>query len=132
MRLILHLLPGADFERARRILLPDWIVHGVMLAVDPPAGTGAGSPTDHPAFEALVEVIGEHYRSATVGPYLLPWSATDSRFFRAAGVPSYGFSPFLIFATDTYRRDTRNERIGLPGFLGGIELYRHVLDRLVE
>ena len=69
---------------------------------------------------------------ARVGPHLLPWTATDSRFFRQAGVPSYGFSPFLIFATDTYRVDTVNERIALPGYVDGVRIYRDVVRRLVN
>lgn len=130
MRFILHLLPRSDLEQARQALLPPWIVQGVELTLDPPAGVGDGSPLEHPAFRELQAAVRDRYPSATVGPYFLPWSATDSRFFRQAGIPSYGFSPFLIFATDTFRRDTRNERIGLPGFLGGVELYRQVLVRL--
>lgn len=132
MRLILHLLPHADFASERQKLLPDWIINGVSLALEPPAGAPFGSPKDHPALATIAELIQETYPSATVGPYFLVWSATDSRFFRAYDIPSYGFSPFLIFATDTFRRDTDNERIGLPGFLGGVELYRRVVQRLAN
>ena len=39
------------------------------------------------------------------GPYFLPWTATDARFFRTLGVPTYGFSPFLIMNTDTLQVD---------------------------
>jgi len=132
MRLILHLLPHADFESERQKLLPDWILNGVSLALESPAGAPFGSPENHPALDTITDVIHETYPSATVGPYFLVWSATDSRFYRAYDIPSYGFSPFLIFSTDTFRRDTDNERIGLPGFLGGVELYCKVLHRLAN
>lgn len=132
MRLILHLLPHADFTRARRELLPDWILNGVSMAVSAPAGAPFGSPANHPALEIIGDSIRQAHPSATVGPYFLVWSATDSRFFRAHQIPSYGFSPFLIFATDTFRRDSDNERIGLPGFITGVELYRQVVRRLVH
>ena len=66
-----------------------------------------------------------------MGPYFLPWTATDSRFFRSAGVPSYGFSPFLIMNTDTLQVDQANERMSLPGYVDGVTLYREVVRRLV-
>ncbi|MEE8137539.1 MAG: M20/M25/M40 family metallo-hydrolase [Thermoanaerobaculia bacterium] len=131
LRLIFHLLPGADFEQVRARLLPEWMTHGLSLSFEAPLGTAQASPLEHPVFRTLQSALEEAHPSARVGPYFLPWSATDSRFFRAAGIPSYGFSPFLIFATDTYRADTSNERIGLPGFVEGVRLYGEVLRRLV-
>ena len=60
------------------------------------------------------------YPEAPAGPWFLPWTATDSRFFRSPGVPSYGFSPFLIMNTDTLQVDNANERFALPGFVEGV------------
>ena len=131
LRMIVHLLPGSDFEATRSRLLPEWMTHGVTMVQRSPLGTDSGSPTDHPAFETLQRVLEEHYPETKVGPYFLVWSATDARFFREAGIPSYGFSPFLIFTTDTLRKDTLNERIGLTGFVGGVELYKEAVQRLV-
>ncbi|MGB5161822.1 MAG: M20/M25/M40 family metallo-hydrolase [Thermoanaerobaculia bacterium] len=130
LRLIVHLLPGSDFDEVRSRLLPDWITHGVALTQRPPLGTDSGSPIDHPAFEALAGVISDRFPDTAVGPYFLVWSATDARFFRQAGIPSYGFSPFLIFTTDTLRKDTLNERLGVTGFVGGVELYKEAVQRL--
>ncbi|MFQ5348992.1 MAG: M20/M25/M40 family metallo-hydrolase, partial [Thermoanaerobaculia bacterium] len=130
MRLILRLLPGVDLDSVLPGLLPDWATHGLAVTILPAAGTAHGSPLDHPAYTGLVEAIEEAYPAATVGPYFLPWNATDSRFFRQAGIPSYGFSPFPIFATDTFRVDATNERIGLPGFVDGVAVYVGVVERL--
>lgn len=130
MRIFLHLLQGGDAAELRRRLLPDWMLHGVAVASEPPLGSSSGSPVDDPAFETVVETIRSFYPDTLVGPYFLAWSATDSRFFREAGIPSYGFSPFLIFSTDTYRVDAVDERISLPGFLTGLDLYIEVLDNL--
>ena len=79
---------------------------------------------------ALISTVQERFPQATVGPYFLPWSATDARFFRQSDIPSFGFSPFLIFATDTFRRDTLNERIDIQGFVNGVELYDSAVRRL--
>ena len=131
LRLIVHLLPGSDFAEVSSRLLPDWITHGVTMTQRPPLGTDSGSPIDHLAFQTLSEVISDRIPDTTVGPYFLVWSATDARFFRQFGVPSYGFSPFLIFTTDTLRKDTLNERLGLTGYVGGVELYKEAVQRLV-
>ena len=106
--------------------------HGLAVTVLPARGTARGSPLEHPAYTGLVAAIEEAYPEATVGPYFLPWNATDSRFFREAGIPSYGFSPFLIFTTDTFRVDAANERISLPGFVDGVALYVKAVERLVR
>ncbi len=130
MRLLIRLLPGARLADVLAEQLPASLVHGLALTVGPAHGTADGSPLDHPAFLELAAALSEAYPDSLVGPYFLPWNSTDSRFFRAAGIPSYGFSPFLIFATDTYRVDTTNERMGLPGFRDGVALYVRVVDRL--
>jgi acetylornithine deacetylase/succinyl-diaminopimelate desuccinylase-like protein len=130
MRIILHLLPGSDFAAASRRLLPDWATTGVSLTMEPPEGASHGSPPDNRTMTALIEAVRQDFPGATVGPYFLAWSATDARFFRQAGIPSYGFSPFLIFATDTFRRDTLNERIDIQGFVQGVDLYERVVRKL--
>ncbi len=130
MRIFLHLLEDSDVDALRERLLPEWLLHGVAVATEPPLGAPGGSPVDHPAFQTVLGTIREYYPDTLVGPHFLPWSATDSRFFREAGIPSYGFSPFMIFSTDTYRVDAVDERISLPGFLTGLDLYVEVLDNL--
>jgi acetylornithine deacetylase/succinyl-diaminopimelate desuccinylase-like protein len=130
--IFLHLFPSSDLEDVRRRLLPEWATHGATVSLRQPQGTGEGSPLDHPAFEIMVDVVRERFPEARVGPHFLVWSATDSRFFRQVGIPSFGFSPFPIFATDTYRHDAANERLGLPGYVTGSEIYRDVVQRLAN
>lgn len=127
----LHLLPGADLETELPKLVPAWMLHGLSWTVDAPPAVDHGSPVDHPVFRQIATVLKERYPDAPSGPYFLPWTATDSRFFRAAGVPSYGFTPFLIMNTDTLQVDKANERFALPGFVEGVEVYRDLVRRLV-
>ena len=94
-------------------------------------GSPLPSPITHPAFREILATLKADFPNFTAGPFFLPWTATDARFFRAAGVPSYGFSPFFIMSTDTYQVDRQNERLALPGFLQGVELYRKLVRRLV-
>jgi acetylornithine deacetylase/succinyl-diaminopimelate desuccinylase-like protein len=129
--IMLHLLPGLRAADVRDQLLPPWLLLGLQTSLDEPPGSPLPSPTDHPAFREILATLKTEYPDFTAGPFFLPWTATDSRFFRAAGVPSYGFSPFLIMSTDTYQVDQQNERLALPGFLQGVALYRKLVRRLV-
>jgi acetylornithine deacetylase/succinyl-diaminopimelate desuccinylase-like protein len=130
LRLVVHLLPDSDFDRVLARLLPAWSTHGVAISVETPLKKDLSSPLDHPAYRAQKAVLKSTGREATVGPYFLVWSMTDSRFFRDAGIPSYGFSPFIIFSTDTTHHDKADEVIGLPGYVEGVELYGSLLRRL--
>jgi acetylornithine deacetylase/succinyl-diaminopimelate desuccinylase-like protein len=126
-----HLLPGVELADVRDELLPPAMLHGLAVTLDEPPTSRHGSPLDHPVFQAVLATLKERYPQAPAGPWFLPWTATDSRFFRAAGVPSYGFSPFLIMNTDTLQVDQANERFALPSFADGVSLYRQVVRRLV-
>ena len=99
--------------------------------VDVPHEPVAPSPLDHPVFRAIDDYMGEILPEVTHGPLFLPWVATDSRFFRQQGIPSYGFSPFWIVSSDTIKMKGRNERMAAPPFLEGVERYRKLIERLV-
>lgn len=127
----LHLLPGEDPHEARKALVPDWMLFGVDWVIHERSSAATGSSPDHPVFQGIRQVLGEHYPDAPSGPYFLPWTATDSRFFRRAGIPSFGFSPFLILTPDTLTGNHPNERVSLPGYVGGVKTYSDLLELLV-
>ncbi|MDX6484287.1 MAG: hypothetical protein QOE95_2058 [Gaiellaceae bacterium] len=127
-----QLLPGEDLAAVREKLVPSWLTFGLTTMIDDPPSARGGSPLDHPVFKAIQATVQETYPDAPVGPYFLPWTATDARFFRTLGVPAYGFSPFLIMNTDTLQVDQANERFALPAFVDGVELYKRVVRRLVS
>ena len=130
MPLKLHLLPGSDVAAARARLLPGWMTFGLQVVVRDEQGAGHGSPLDHPLFEATQRVLQRRYPGVETGPLFLPWTATDARFLRAAGIPAYGFSPFLILTPDTMHVDGVNERIALPGYVSGVALYRELVREI--
>lgn len=127
----IHLLPGVDFDEVRAQLLPEWLFYGVETVLDEEPAAAHGSPVDHPALATLESLLRQRYPNATVGPMFLPWTGTDSRFFRQAGTPSYGFTPFLAFTTEALKVGSVTERISLPGYVEGVEVYRELLRRLV-
>lgn len=126
----LQLLPGVETAEVFDQLLPEWMTFGLPVTVVELDTARHGSPFDHPALASVQETLRERYPGTTAGPMFLPWTATDARFFRRHGIAAYGFSPFLIMATDTFQVDAANERMALPGFAGGVETFTEVLRRL--
>ncbi|HEV7518921.1 MAG TPA: M20/M25/M40 family metallo-hydrolase [Thermoanaerobaculia bacterium] len=125
-----HLLPGVELARVRDELLPPWMLYGLTTTLHELPTARHGSPAGHPILAVIKDEVETRHPGATAGPMFLSWTATDSRFFRHAGIPAYGFSPFLIMTTDTLQVDAANERIALPGFVEGVNLYSAVLHRL--
>lgn len=129
-RLILHLLPDSEFEPVFESLVGD-LLEGVTYRVEAVNERVAASPLDHPAFLAIDRQVRSHHRNVDHGPLFVPWSATDARFFREVGIPSYGFSPFLLVSKDAQSSKGANERIPAPAFVQGVRLYQDVVRSLV-
>jgi acetylornithine deacetylase/succinyl-diaminopimelate desuccinylase-like protein len=127
----IHLLPGVALEDVRDELLPRWLFFGVETRVDREDAADHGSPVDHWSLRTIGELLRETHGSVPAGPLFLPWTGTDSRFFRAHGIPSYGFSPFEVLTTDVLRVLGSGERISLPEYVDGVELYERLVRRLV-
>lgn len=129
MPIVLHLLPGADLGTVRSELLPEWLTAGVTLSAPTTPATRPSSPLEHPVYLALRDTARASYPAARVGPYFLSFFDNDARFYRSAGVPSYGFSPWLAHSPDSLTVSGPEERIALPLLLEGIELYRSFVRR---
>lgn len=130
--IVLHLPPGVDRDTALARLVPDWMIAGVAMQVEPARGADRPSPLAHPVPRALRETVRRSHPQAPFGPWLVPWSATDARFFRQAGIPSYGFSPFLVVTTDSHSVDGPNERLHVAAFVRGVDLYTRAVRRIVR
>jgi acetylornithine deacetylase/succinyl-diaminopimelate desuccinylase-like protein len=130
MLIKLHLLSGDQPEEARRALVPDWMLGGLPHDLQVEGSADVVSPTDNPVFQAAVDLLQHEYPGATVGPYYLPWTETDARWFRAAGIPTYGFSPFLILSSDTFYVGNADERMALPGYVSGVRVYSDLLQKI--
>jgi acetylornithine deacetylase/succinyl-diaminopimelate desuccinylase-like protein len=80
-----------------------------------------------PEFLRSVERVTEAmWPGLPVIPTMIP-AATDSKFFRAAGIPAYGVSGIFVDADDV-RAHGRDERLGVKQFYEGQEfLWRLVL-----
>lgn len=132
MPLTLGLLPDADVDEAIDRLLPPWITHGVDVVRFQDDGPPPVSPLDHPIFTTIGQVVEARYGKVANGPFFQSRSTNDARLFRRDGIPSYGFSPFLVLSTDTMGVGGVNEGIALPAYLDGVEMYIDLVRRLVS
>jgi len=135
LRIHVLLLPGADPARVLPELLPAWTHHGLSTVTYDAGSAPHGSSPDHWAFRTIDELMAERFPHVVHGPLVLPATITDARFLRAAGIPTFGFSPFDVLTPEVVQLryyGTVNERISLPGYVSGTELYGELLQRLVQ
>lgn len=126
LRLILQLLPWLPVDEARESVLPGGLP-GYSVSIDVPHGPIPLAGLDHPIFKHIGERVKAAHPQFVHGPLFIPWAATDARFFRTAGIPAYGFSPFVIVTGDAAKTTGPNERMAAPAFLAGVELYEDVV-----
>jgi acetylornithine deacetylase/succinyl-diaminopimelate desuccinylase-like protein len=97
LELDVRTLPGQTGDEVRALLdeaLGDLAPRvEVVAAHDDPS---TSSPIDTPLWDALARVTAGFYPESAIVPYMTA-GATDARFFRRAGIPSYGFG---LFSTD--------------------------------
>ncbi len=91
-----------------------------------PAVPSPPSPLSQEVLGAIEQVTAEMWPGVPVVPTMSA-GATDSRFFRAAGIPAYGVSGIFADMNDV-RAHGRDERIGVKQYYEGLEF----LDRLVR
>ncbi len=132
IRVILHLVPGEELSTAWHDLALDQLLSGFAFMVDEPHPDTGCSPLDHPLLQGIDAFMAKKFPRWDHGPLIVPWAATDARFFRGVGVPAYGFSPFLILSADSTKMTAANERIPGPPFVAGVELYADVVRSLVS
>lgn len=128
----LALLPDTEVDEALLRLMPDWATEGVQIVRLPDDGPPPSSPIDHPIFTTIAAVLESRFGTVPNGPFFQSRSTNDSRLFRSHGIPSYGFSPFLVLSTETMGVGGINESIALPAYVQGVELYVELVQRLAS
>lgn len=126
----LWILPGRTLEDAWGELLGDRL-RGFQYEIFSGYDEALPSSLHHPLFTGLDTFMKEEFPEIPHGPLFIPWAASESRYFRKAGIPSYGFTPFWILSGDTNSMKGANERLPLPAYVDGVELYEKLVWRLV-
>jgi len=122
IRLLPSTDPGAFLEELRETLGPEVEVRVLLDA--PPTEP---SPASGPLFAELATALAG---GGPVVPLFIS-GITDSRYFRARGIPAYGVSPFELEGEFTKTVHGPDERIALAAFREGVETMKRVVRMLV-
>jgi len=98
----------------------------VLMAFEP-----AVSSTDTELYQAIVDVAQQHFTGIDVVPSVLT-GFTDSHFFRALGITSYGFSPAMVPVEDGSGVHGNNERISVENVRRGTGMMYEIVRRAVQ
>jgi acetylornithine deacetylase/succinyl-diaminopimelate desuccinylase-like protein len=118
--------PGVDPAPLDRELLEQAQAQGIHLLRNHSVPVTPSSPFPTPMTALIERTVQALHPGAAVGPYIVPQAYSSCLPLRRAGFACYGFSPFQIGLADSSRRHANNERIFLPAYLDGVELY-HLL-----
>lgn len=80
------------------------------------------SPLDAWPYRLIERHLRREHPEHIVTPILSP-AASDCRFFRAHGVPSYGWIPFVIPAGDLHRVHGADERVSIAALQHGLRSF---------
>jgi acetylornithine deacetylase/succinyl-diaminopimelate desuccinylase-like protein len=128
-KLDIRLLPG---ERANTVLAAlRSVIADSKVAIEvvelpvvhPPTPAGTGF------FQALAQTLQATGPSGLAIPYLSP-GATDSRFFRRAGMKAYGFLPMLLDVRELSRIHGIDERVSTANLRWGTQVVVETLEKL--
>jgi acetylornithine deacetylase/succinyl-diaminopimelate desuccinylase-like protein len=91
-------------------------------------GFGSPSPLEGPGPAAIAQVAGALWPGLPIIPFMSR-GATDSRFLRAHGIPTYGINPIALREEDARRAHGVDERIPADSLRTGVEfLHRLVVE----
>lgn len=126
-----RLVPGEKLDRwiaeLREVIKDDSIKIETVLAFEANA-----SPIDSDLVKAVADVVQRRYPGAIITHPVLA-GFTDSHYFRALGIHSYGFSPFVAPGRELGGGFHGNdERIGQKAFADGVKFYYDVIERLAK
>jgi len=123
-----RIVPGESAEDVQATLVRTLADPKIQVQLKPtpnPAGTNPPSPLTPQVMKPIEELTREMWSGLLTLP-LMGAGATDSRYFRAAGIPMYGVSGIFGDINDV-RAHGRDERVGVKELYDGQEfLYRLV------
>lgn len=131
-----RLLPGQDAtdleDHLRKVLGPDLYDR---IEIEPVLEMAAsGSPPSGQLWEAIADAAEQHLGSRSLAPVLTP-VATDARFFRQRGIPSYGvglFDDSVTFAEMLSMFHGDDERVSEESVRSTTRFLATVIERFSE
>ena len=120
-----RILPGHSAEEVRKQIVTALADPRIDVALDEKEIAGPKATVDPALLQTVEKVAGQVFPDVPVVPTMSS-GATDSKYFRLAGIPAYGVSGIFV-DIDDLRAHGRDERLGVKQFYEGQEF----LTRLV-
>lgn len=128
LEVVLLNLPDQDprdlVRRIADIVRPFGVETEVELTMDP----APVSSTENDFFRLIQSVVRRHHGpEVPVGPMILGFTTTDSRFLRSIGIQSYGLPLFFFDFHQSEGIHGANERVRLDWFSDGVRLSKDLV-----
>jgi len=121
-----RIMPGHSSEEVRQTLVRVLADEQITITETEPAVAAPASPVDPELMRATEQTTAAMWPGVPAVP-TMSTGASDSRFFRNAGIRAYGVSGIFV-EMDDIRAHGKDERLGVKQFYEGQEF----LDRLVR
>jgi acetylornithine deacetylase/succinyl-diaminopimelate desuccinylase-like protein len=121
-----RILPGHSADEVRRQIVTALADPRIEVALDEKEIAGPRATVDPELLKTVERVAAAVFPGVPVVPTMSS-GATDSKYFRLAGIPAYGLSGLFV-DIDDLRAHGRDERLGVKQFYEGQDF----LTRLVK
>lgn len=125
-----RMLPEDSIEYVQKTLENVFADNQVTVKVAQDVTRGPSSPMRPDIMHAVTQVTDTLWPGVVVLPIMVP-GATDGRFLRAAGIPTYGVQGFFIDQNDI-RMHGRDERMSVQSFYEGQTFLYDLVKRLSQ
>ncbi len=125
-----RVLPGHKPEEVRQQLVDAIDDEQVIVSETEPSTAAPASPIDAELMQTIMQVSEGMWPNVPVVP-TMSTGASDSRYFRNAGIPAYGVSGLFV-DVDDIRAHGRDERLGVRQFFEGNEFLSRLVTALTK
>jgi acetylornithine deacetylase/succinyl-diaminopimelate desuccinylase-like protein len=123
-----RILPGHSAEEVRKQIVTALADPKIEVALDEKEIAGPRASVDPELLKTVERVASTVFPGVPVVPTMSS-GATDSKYFRLAGIPAYGLSGLFV-DIDDLRAHGRDERLGVKQFFEGQEFLTRLVTQL--
>ena len=126
-----RIFPGTSIDSMRDTLVKVIDDKSATVAVLPPTPVASpASPLREDVIAAVTDAVHQRFAGVDIVPGMSA-GASDSMFFRNAGVPSYGLDASFTKPNDTFAHGL-NEKLPASEVAAGLEFWHRVLTQLAK
>lgn len=117
-----RIFPGVSPESVRDTLAAAVAPANARVSIDAARAPSPASPIHPGLFAAVRKAVDVNYRGATLTPQMSS-GGTDGRYFRLAGIPTYGVGSLVQVRPDDDRAHGIDERVRLDSFARELDFW---------